>query len=60
MRNQAWDAEEDEADVDMTMSEGVFDRMTRQYKEREKSELIKQEQNEDEDDTYKTMWVHSR
>ena len=60
MRNQAWDAEEDEADVDMTMSEGVFDRMTRQYKEREKLELTKQEQNEDEDDTYKTMWVHSR
>ena len=41
MRNQAWDAGENEADVDMTMSEGVFDRMTRQYKEREKSELTK-------------------
>ena len=56
----AWDAEEEEAEVDPTPSGGMSGGMTRKCRGQMSLELTKQEQNEDEDDTYKTMWVHSR
>ena len=54
----AWDAEEEEAEVDPTPSRGVFGGMTRKCRGQMSLELTKQEQNEDEDDTYKMIWVH--
>ena len=56
----ARDAEEEEAKVDPTPSGGMSSGMTRKCRGQMSLELTKQEQNEDEDDTYKTLWVHSR
>ena len=52
--------EEEEVEVDLTPLGGVSGGMTRKCRGQMSLELTKQEQNEDEDDTYKTMWVHSR
>ena len=54
----AWDAEEEEAEVDPTPSGEMSGGMTRKCRGQMSLELTKQEQNEDEDDTYNTMWVH--
>ena len=54
----ARDAEEEETEVDPMLSRGVFGSMTRKCHGQMSLEPTKQEQNEDEDDEYKAMWVH--
>ena len=54
----ARDAEEEEAEVDPTSLGGMSGGMTRKCRGQISLDLTKQEQNEDEDNTYKTMLVH--
>ena len=53
-------ADEDEAEVDPTPLEGVSSSTTRQSQAWVRLELIKQEQNETEEDRYMEIWTDQR